>query len=74
MAILVKVLVAKAIPTKSPSSISTKLPSFDTMTKAKQHYCSRFGGLLEVSKYTGSRIPRIFSFVSFRGVVIKLRI
>ena len=46
MAILVTNLVAKAIPAKkNPSNITVKLPSFDTMTKAKQHYCTRFGGL-----------------------------
>ena len=48
MTILVTILVAKAIPAKSPSNITVKLPSFDTVTKAKQYYCTRFGGLLEL--------------------------
>ena len=44
--ILVAILVAKAILAKSLSNITTKLPSFETVTIEKLHYCTRFCGLL----------------------------
>ena len=46
LVIQVKILVARAIPAKkNQSNITTKLPSFDTMTKTKQHYDAHFCGL-----------------------------